>query len=242
MGGQAPADVSDKKEKKKTKGGLRAVTPTNLHSVVVDGCEYIVEQHTPQQKQQQQKQLVFTNVDAPLKTPSDCSSSSGVELRMETHSDASSSYASSRSALSRSSKTHNARKKNVTFSDKVALVSTAPAEVATDAPQDYMAYVQALLKRSPGKRSCDSDVTRRATPTLDAPVSKSNNDSDFDEETDDSSSDDVTRAGGDAVAMTGASDDRVQCNLCRKRLIDATQVFCDNCSHYMSQFEPAQVQ
>ena len=230
MGGQR--DVScknDANRKSKAKAGARPVTPSNVNSVVVDGCEYIVEQSAPVAQQ------VLTQTSAPVrrKPPSDCSSS-GIE-RTDTHSDTSS-YASSqsRSALARGGLAR--PRKNVTFSDKVALVSTAPHEPAADEPHDYIAYVQALLKRSPGKRSAD-DVThvRSATPTADA-LGKTGYDSDFDEQTDDSSGDDVTSPAGVAA---GASDDRVQCNLCRKRLIDASQVFCENCSHYMSQFEPA---
>ena len=232
---------------------------TNGSCIVVDGCEYVVEPSSlplPPVPGHQHSLSHVTATGSSRKPPSDCSSSSGIgaELR-DTQSDTSS-YSGrtpeTKSVLVKRKKQrppHSKARKNVTFSENVVLVSTAPEQVAAPEP-DYIAYVQALLKRSPGKRSAEpedasSNAAASSSPSTPLPHrsatpvaavdhgGKSGYDSDFDEETDDSCASD------DVAANDAGGGDKVRCNLCRKKLIEVTQMFCQDCSYYMAQFPPA---
>lgn len=189
-------------------------------------------------------------------------SSSGIE-RTDTQSDTSSvSTANSRNsrgsrtssgkpakpALVKKVKKHRPRK-SVTFNENIMLIAKAEEiEAETRKEPDYMAYVQDLLKRSPGKShpQKNSSSTSPTDSTKDVIVNpvmtalpsgkndipdqggKTGYDSDFDEDTSDScTSDEITNT------------DRVQCNLCRKKLISPGDMYCGDCSAYMAQFQPA---
>jgi hypothetical protein len=143
-----------------------------------------------------------------------------------------------KSVLSKRKKGHKKKKhrprKSVTFSDNIILIGTkeeAPPEI------DYIAYVNKLqgnIKRhSTSSSSVTSDLMDESASTISSNSGSSEvndcrtgYDSDYDEETDDSGLSDDD------------SEDKIKCNLCRKKYIEMTELYCEACKFYMSQFQP----
>jgi len=118
-----------------------------------------------------------------------------------------------RPALVKKKRKNHRPRKSVTFSDNVALIAAVDE---THDHTDYMAYVTELLGQ-----------TKKATKqkaVLPTPA-KTGYDSDFDENTSDSCT-------SDEMQM-----DKVQCNLCRKKLIEATEMYCHDCNYYMTNLQ-----
>lgn len=121
-------------------------------------------------------------------------------------------------------KNHRPRK-SVTFSDNVALISAVDE---THDHTDYMAYVTELLGQT--KKAVNPTTSVHATQKTPAAVpvvavAKTGYDSDFDENTSDSCTSDEMQT------------DKVQCNLCRKKLIEATEMYCPDCNYYMAKLQ-----
>ena len=188
------------------------------------------------------KSQQLTQEDSSTFTDSNYSSND----RTDTHSDTSASTGGHRSIMPAKpalvkKKRHHRPRKNVHFSEQVALISATEEETTQPAEHtDYMKYVSDLLSNSKKAKqkasqqvgSKESTLISRAQTPLSVvdkdPNAKTGYDSDFDENTSDScTSDEVP-----------ATDSKVRCNLCRKKLIEVTQMYCSDCTYYMSQFQP----
>ncbi|KAI0231185.1 hypothetical protein LSAT2_018448 [Lamellibrachia satsuma] len=125
-------------------------------------------------------------------------------------------------------KTRNQRRwprRRVTFSENIALISLADAEDSEAV--DYMAYVTSTLVNRQHQSTSQGDVgaCTVAPPSVEPQVVVAG-----------------VRTGSSDDAMAESVDwnasDKVQCMLCRKRLVDMTEVYCPDCQHYMSRFMP----
>ena len=125
-------------------------------------------------------------------------------------------------------KTRNQRRwprRRVTFSENIALISLADAEDSEAV--DYMAYVTSTLVNRQHQSTSQGDVgaCTVAPPSVDPQVVVAGVKT--------GSSDDAM-----AESVDWNASDKVQCMLCRKRLVDMTEVYCPDCQHYMSRFMP----
>ena len=214
--------------------------PQSLDSYVVPGLRSIVDcskisfaphstEHSHMERYRKDKDLAdFCVVSKRECDPYDLSSSSGIE-RTDTQSDTSSVSTANSRTSSQHSKSALVKKrrhkpcKSVTFSDNVMLIARAQDNEEMPEEPNYIEYVQRLLKRSPIK----SGEQASQAPTC-KQEGKTGYDSDFDEDTTDSCT-------SDEVSAT----DKVQCNLCRKKLIEASFIYCTDCSAYMAKFQPS---
>ena len=121
------------------------------------------------------------------------------------------------------------RKKSVTFSDNIALV-VDPDEVAGQ-EIDYLQYVSKVLEMSKKRnQGLEQEGTKECVgPRIggDLPDVKPNGyDSDFDEDT------------GSSVSSSETNPDLSRCSLCQKKVVEIDELYCPDCRHYMSRFQP----
>lgn len=122
-------------------------------------------------------------------------------------------------------KTGNQRRRprrRVTFSENIALISLADNEEECE-DVDYMVYVASTLAKR--QHQGDSDVCTMAPPSVNPPAVIAGVRT--------GSSDDPN-----AESVDRNTSDKVQCMLCRKQLVDMTEVYCLDCKLYMSRFRP----
>lgn len=113
------------------------------------------------------------------------------------------------------SKSKSAMKKSISFSENVALIVCKD-----DAPEeeiDYVAYVNSLNKQMKG-----------AQDKKPKPEARTGYDSDFDDDT------------SDSVSSIDANNETSHCNLCQKKMVEAMEVYCQDCHSYMARFQPGQ--
>ena len=119
--------------------------------------------------------------------------------------------------------------KRVTFCENIALI-VEKDDVSSEI--DYVAYVsQILTKKTPppvvSSKPCSSSTEDCLPPVMVEPKCSTGYDSDFDEDTSDS----------DTEPTGQADSERVRCSLCRKKLIEVSSIYCEDCSYYMAKFQ-----
>ena len=110
-------------------------------------------------------------------------------------------------------------RRRVTFSDSIALISLAVDDECEDV--NYMSYVASTLATQPSYVAS----TLVTQPTSQGPVA-------------DTTVRLNTGSSDGAESVDRNASDKVECTLCRKRLVDVADMYCPDCQHYMSRFTP----
>ena len=132
-------------------------------------------------------------------------------------------------------------RRRVTFSDSIALISLAVDDECEDV--NYMSYVASTLVTQPSYVAstlvtqpsyvASTLVTQPSyvastlvtQPTSQGPVA-------------DTTVRLNTGSSDGAESVDRNASDKVECTLCRKRLVDVADMYCPDCQHYMSRFTP----
>ena len=116
-------------------------------------------------------------------------------------------------------------KKSVTFSDQVVLVSSQDQEVNQE-EYDPMAYILQTLQARVSNMKIVVPPESEPSPSDSESEKLNGYDSDFEENSEESADNEEDQ-----------NNDKVRCNLCRKRKIEVNDVYCKDCTFYMARLQ-----